>query len=73
MTPELESLLQAYDDFHQAEGREAKRLRARFDLRLEDVATRTGLTVPVLQEAIRRKYLRWRSATAKITTLPPKA
>ena len=63
MSPELESLLKAWDAYLQAaQGEEADRLLASYESRLEDVCARTKITKELLDRAVQRAYQRWQWA-----------
>lgn len=63
MNPELEALLKAWDACLQAEkGKEADRLLALYDSRLEEICARTKISKEVLDRAVQRAYQRWQWA-----------
>ena len=74
MDPELEALPNSYDVFLQARGgSEEQSMFALYETRLGDVAAARRLSRETLDQAVRKKYPRWVRATARPTTLPPKA
>jgi hypothetical protein len=74
MDPELEGLLKSYDAFMGARGgSDEQQLFALYESRIQDVATARRLKREVLDQAVKRKYLRWVQANARPSTLPPKA
>jgi hypothetical protein len=60
MTPELEALLKAWDEFIQTPvGPEAERVYVVYQSQLTDLAARSKMSVEVLDRTIRRYHQRW--------------
>jgi hypothetical protein len=74
MSPELEKLLEAYDAQRSSPPREKERLRAIFQLLLDEaLAKMPGTSREALFEALQGRYREFCRARRKPTTLPPKA
>ncbi len=67
MNPELEVLLRAWDEFIQTpNGRDAERLYASYQTRLEEVVGRSKVSKATLHQAVKKYHERWVRAN-----LPP--
>ena len=74
MDPELEGLIQAYDATKQAAPEEVARLRAIYDLKLDQVTERCpNVSRHTLEALVRLAHRRWLSSQESPTTLPPRA
>ena len=72
MKPELERLLQLYDELLQADKAGVDQLRQRFDAQFEEIHKQhPGLSRGQLTGIIRTGYLRWLRAQNKPAALPP--
>ena len=72
MKPELERLLQLYDELLQADKQSAAHLGPVFDARLEELNQQhPGLSREKLMSLVRIGYLRWLRAQNKPPSLPP--
>ena len=74
MKPEASALLESYEAFKEATGREADRFWAIYQSRLDDVLARhPNLSRETLQRMVDVAFPRWLKAQKKRTSLPPKA
>jgi hypothetical protein len=69
MKPEMERLLQLYD-----ESRQSRQQEKLFESHLDDLhAQHPGLSREQLRRIVRAAYLRWLRANARPPTIPPNA
>jgi hypothetical protein len=73
MSPDIEALLRAYDEYLEARTGERESLRKTYDSMLNEVAQRQAISVPALHQAVKFQYIRWVKTQKHPPTLPPSA